>query len=64
MAEQKQNRIRRFKLAPPPPELPIYGSVKPEDCSFIGKTNYEAALQEQKYIFYQSYQMPRVWLKS
>ncbi len=44
-------RIRRFKLAPPPPELPIYGSVKPEDCSFIGKTNYEAALQEQKYIF-------------
>ncbi len=49
MAEQ--NRIRRFKLAPPPPELPIYGTVNPEDCSFIGKTNYEAALQEQKYIF-------------
>jgi hypothetical protein len=51
MAENKNSRIRRFKLAPPPPELPIYGSVKPEDCSFIGKTNYEAALQEQKYIF-------------
>jgi hypothetical protein len=51
MAEIKNNRIRRFKLAPPPPELPIYGQVNPEDCSFIGKTNYEAALQEQKYIF-------------
>jgi len=49
MAEN--NRIRRFKLAPPPPELPVYGSVDPGDCSFIGKTNYEAALQEQKFIF-------------
>jgi len=45
------NRIRRFKLAPPPPELPVYGTVDPKDCSFIGKTNYEAALQEQKFIF-------------
>ena len=49
MAEK--NRIRRFKLAPPPPELPIYGAVEPAECSFIGKTNYEAALQEQKFIF-------------
>jgi hypothetical protein len=45
------DRIRRFKLAPPPPELPIHGSVKPEDCSFIGRTNYEAALEEKKFIF-------------
>ena len=49
MAEN--NRIRRFKLAPPPPELPVYGSVEPEDCSFIGKTNYEAALEQKKFIF-------------
>ncbi len=49
MAEAK--RIRRFKLAPPPPELPIYGTVDAQDCSFIGRTNYEAALQEQKFIF-------------
>lgn len=47
----KNRRIRRFKLAPPPPELPVYGDVEPEDCTFIGRTNYEAALQEQKYIF-------------
>ena len=45
------NRIRRFKLAPPPPELPIYGRVKPEECSFIGRTNYEAALEQKKFIF-------------
>ena len=44
-------RIRRFKLAPPPPELPIYDRVEPEDCSFIGRTNYEAALEEKKFIF-------------
>lgn len=49
MAENK--RIRRFKLAPPPPELPIYGAVEPEECSFIGRTNYEAALEEKKFIF-------------
>jgi hypothetical protein len=49
MIENK--RIRRFKLAPPPPELPIYGRVKPEACSFIGRTNYEAALEEKKFIF-------------
>ncbi|MDO8530377.1 MAG: type IV secretion system DNA-binding domain-containing protein [bacterium] len=49
MAEN--TRIRRFKLAPPPPELPVYGKVKPEDCSFIGKTNYEAALEQKKFIF-------------
>ena len=45
MAEN--NRIRRFKLAPPPPELPIYGTVDPEECSFIGKTNYEAAYKNR-----------------
>jgi len=49
MAESK--KIRRFKLAPPPPELPVYGSIDPKDCSFIGKTNYEAALEEKKFIF-------------
>lgn len=47
----ENSRIRRFKLAPPPPELPIYGKVKPEDCSFIGRTNYEAALEQKKFIF-------------
>ncbi|TSC75131.1 MAG: Uncharacterized protein G01um101430_632 [Parcubacteria group bacterium Gr01-1014_30] len=46
-----QVRIRRFKLAAPPPELPIWGKLHPEECSFIGRTNYEAALEEKKFIF-------------
>jgi len=29
----------------------VYERVKPEDCSFIGKTNYEAALESKKFIF-------------
>ncbi len=29
----------------------MYGKVAPEDCSFIGKTNYEAALEQKKFIF-------------
>lgn len=48
MAEVK---VRKFKLAPPPVELPIYGKVDPRECSFIGRTNYEAPLEEKKFIF-------------
>ena len=48
MAEVK---IRKFRLAPPPPELPIYGKVDPGECSFFGRTNYEAPLEEKKFIF-------------
>lgn len=44
-------KIRRFKLAPPPPELPIYGEVDPAECIFIGRTNYEAPLEEKKFVF-------------
>jgi len=44
-------KIRKFKLAPPPQELPIYGKIKPEECSFFGRTNYEAALEEKKFVF-------------
>jgi len=44
-------KIRKFKLAPPPTELPVYGKVDPKDCSFFGRTNYEAPLEEKKFIF-------------
>jgi type IV secretory pathway TraG/TraD family ATPase VirD4 len=47
----KLNRVQIIKYAPPPPELPIFGKVKPEDVSFIGRTNYVAALEEKKFIF-------------
>src|SRR3989339_1651214 len=49
MAEK--NRIRRFKLSPPPPELPIYGQVNASEVSFIGRTNYVAALETKNFIF-------------
>ena len=46
-----RQKIRKIKYAPPPPELPIYGKVEPKECSFFGRTNYEAALEEKKFIF-------------
>jgi len=47
----KPNRVQIIKYGPPPPELPVFGRVKPEDVSFIGRTNYVAALEEKKFIF-------------
>lgn len=51
MSLSKPNKIQIIKYAPPPPELPAYGTVRPEDVSFIGRTNYVASLEEKKYIF-------------
>jgi len=45
------NRVQKIKYAPPPPELPVFGKVNPEEVSFIGRTNYVAALEEKKFIF-------------
>ena len=47
----KPNRVQIIKYGPPPPELPVFGKVKPEEVSFIGRTNYVAALEEKKFIF-------------
>jgi hypothetical protein len=47
----RQNRVQIIKYGPPPPELPVFGKVKPEEVSFIGRTNYVAALEEKKFIF-------------
>ena len=49
MAEQKPKKIQIIKYAPPPPELPILGSVSPAEASFIGRTNYVVALEEKKF---------------
>jgi type IV secretory pathway TraG/TraD family ATPase VirD4 len=46
-----REKIRKIKYAPPPPELPVYGKIDPKECSFFGRTNYEAALEEKKFIF-------------
>lgn len=47
----KLNRVQIIKYAPPPPELPVFGKVNPEEVSFIGRTNYVASLEEKKFIF-------------
>jgi hypothetical protein len=47
----RDSKIQIIKLAPPPPDLPVHGQVRPEDASFIGRTNYVAALEEKKFIF-------------
>ena len=46
-----REKIRKIKYAPPPTELPIYGMVNTKECSFFGRTNYEAALEAKKFIF-------------
>lgn len=47
----KPGKIQIIKYAPPPPELPIYGQVDPAEVSFIGRTNYVAALEEKRFVF-------------
>lgn len=51
MKEFKKTKIKIIKYAPPPPTLPIYGQIDPKELSFIGRTNYEAVLEEKKFIF-------------
>src|SRR3989344_3427654 len=47
----RSSKIQLIKYAPPPPELPMYGRISAEECSFIGRTNYVAALEEKRFIF-------------
>ncbi len=51
MALNKPNKIQIIKYAPPPPDLPVLGQVDPSEVSFIGRTNYVAALEEKKFVF-------------
>ncbi|MST04069.1 MAG: DUF87 domain-containing protein [Candidatus Pacebacteria bacterium] len=48
---QKSSKSQIIKYAPPPAELPVYGKVESSRTSFIGRTNYTAALEEKKFIF-------------
>ena len=47
----RSGKIQIIKYAPPPPELPVLGQVQPEECSFIGRTNYVTGLEEKKFVF-------------
>lgn len=49
--QRRTEKIHIIKYAPPPPELPVYGRARPEEVSFFGRTNYEAPLEEKKFIF-------------
>lgn len=50
-AASPANKIQVVKYAPPPPQLPMLGKVDPLQVSFIGQTNYVAALEEKKFVF-------------
>ena len=47
----KEGKLHLIKYAPPPSRLPIYQRVDPRLVSFFGRTNYEAALEEKKFVF-------------
>jgi type IV secretory pathway TraG/TraD family ATPase VirD4 len=47
----QEGRIQIIKYAPPPATLPVLGHAKPQDVSFIGRTNYVAALEEKRFVF-------------
>lgn len=45
------DKVRIIKYAPPPSDLPIYGSVDTKETCFFGRTNYESEFESKKYIF-------------
>lgn len=45
------NKLQESKLAPPPPHLPVYGKDKPEFVSYVAWSNYEAALEQKRFLF-------------
>lgn len=49
--QPKGNRIQLIKYAPPPPGLPVLGDIDPAQVSFIGRTNYVAALETKNFVF-------------
>lgn len=44
-------KIQIIRYGPPPPDLPILGKVGAAEVSFIGRTNYVAALEEKLFVF-------------
>src|ERR1700752_2889690 len=45
------NKIQIIKYAPPPSDLPVFGTISSSEVSFIGRTNYVASLEEKKFVF-------------
>jgi len=46
-----QSKLQESKLAPPPKNLPLYGRDKPEFVSYVAWSNYEAALEQKRFLF-------------
>jgi hypothetical protein len=51
MSLNKSNKIQIIKYAPPPPDLPTLARSDASEVTFIGRTNYVAALEEKKFVF-------------
>ena len=51
MSLTKPNKIQIIKYAPPPPDLPTLARSDASEVTFIGRTNYVAALEEKKFVF-------------
>jgi hypothetical protein len=51
MSLNKPNKIQIIKYAPPPPDLPTLARSDASEVTFIGRTNYVAALEEKKFVF-------------
>ncbi len=47
----QSSKIQDSKLAPPPKNLPLYGREKPEFVSYVAWSNYEAALEQKRFLF-------------
>src|SRR3989338_3178621 len=47
----RKSKLHLITYAPPPLELPIYQRVDSREVCFFGRTNYEAALEQKKFIF-------------
>ena len=54
MAPKKGNQPIQFhtiRYAPPPVDLPVYGSASPEELCVLGRTNYVAPTDGQRYVY-------------
>ena len=49
--EPQRDNLRLIKTAAPPEHLPMNGRADPKDISFIGKSNYVAALEDKRFVF-------------
>src|SRR3989344_5325438 len=47
----REGKLQIIKYGPPPEELPVIGSLPPDELTYLGRTNYIAALEEKRFVF-------------